>query len=100
MSDAPPTSQVTMEHILYEVRDRVAVITLNRPNQRNAQNKQLLVELDRAWDMAAEDNNVRVIVLKANGPHFSAGHDIARDETYAAKVKEALGDVSELGLFT
>ena len=89
-----------MEYILYEVRDRVAVITLNRPNQRNAQNKQLLVELDQAWDMAAEDKNVRVIVLKANGPHFSAGHDIARDETYAAKVQEALGDVSELGLFT
>jgi enoyl-CoA hydratase len=94
MSDAP------MEHILYEVRDRVGVITLNRPNQRNAQNKQLLVELDRAWDMAAEDPQVKVIVLKANGPHFSAGHDIARDETYAAKVKEALGDVSQDGLFT
>jgi len=87
-----------MEHILYEVRDRVAVITLNRPQQRNAQNKQLLVELDRAWDMAAEDKNVRCIVLKANGPHFSAGHDIARDETYAAKVAEALGDVDTRGL--
>jgi enoyl-CoA hydratase len=92
MSDTP------MEHILYEVRDRVAVITLNRPQQRNAQNKQLLVELDRAWDMAAEDKNVRCIVLKANGPHFSAGHDIARDETYAAKVAEALGDVDTRGL--
>ncbi|HTJ65644.1 MAG TPA: enoyl-CoA hydratase [Alphaproteobacteria bacterium] len=93
-------SDVQMEHILYEVRDRVGVITLNRPNQRNAQNKQLLVELDHAWDMAAEDPQVKVIVLKANGPHFSAGHDIARDETYAAKVKEALGDVSQDGLFT
>jgi enoyl-CoA hydratase len=93
-------SDVQMEYILYEVRDRVGVITLNRPNQRNAQNKQLLVELDRAWDMAAEDAQVKVIVLKANGPHFSAGHDIARDETYAAKVKEALGDVSQDGLFT
>ncbi len=100
MPDATPVSQVPMEHILYEVRDRIAVITLNRPNQRNAQNKQLLVELDRAWDMAAEDPQVKVIVLKANGPHFSAGHDIARDETYAAKVKEALGDVSQDGLFT
>jgi enoyl-CoA hydratase len=100
MSEAKPPEAKPMEFILYEVRDRVAVITLNRPNQRNAQNKQLLVELDQAWDMAAEDKNVRVIVLKANGPHFSAGHDIARDETYAAKVKEALGDVSELGLFT
>ena len=57
------------ETILVETRGRVRLITLNRPNQRNAQNKQLLVELDRAWDMAAEDNQVKVIVLKANGPH-------------------------------
>ena len=91
-------TEAPMDYILYEVRDRVAVITLNRPQQRNAQNKQLLVELDRAWDMAAEDKNVRCIVLKANGPHFSAGHDIARDETYAAKVAEALGDVDTRGL--
>ena len=88
-----------MEYILYEVRDRVAVITLNRPKQRNAQNKQLLMELDQAWDMAAEDKNVRVIVLKANGPHFSAGHDIAQDDTYEAKVAEVLGDVHETGLY-
>jgi len=93
------TTEAPMDYILYEVRDRVAVITLNRPNQRNAQNKQLLVELDRAWDMAAEDKEVRCIVLKANGPHFSAGHDIARDETYAAKVAEALGDVDTRGLY-
>jgi enoyl-CoA hydratase len=88
-----------MEYILYEVRDRVAVITLNRPKQRNAQNKQLLMELDRAWDMAAEDKQVRVIVLKANGPHFSAGHDIAQDDTYAEKVAEVLGYVHETGLY-
>jgi enoyl-CoA hydratase len=88
-----------MDFILYEVRDRVGVITLNRPERRNAQNKQLLVELDQAWDMAVADKQVRVILLKANGPHFSAGHDIARDEDYAAKVEEALGDVSQHGLF-
>ena len=57
------------------------------------------MELDQAWDMAAEDKNVRVIVLKANGPHFSAGHDIAQDDTYEAKVAEVLGDVHETGLY-
>ncbi len=93
------TQAAPMDYILYEVRDRVAVITLNRPQQRNAQNKQLLVELDQAWDRANEDKDVRVIVLKANGPHFSAGHDIARDETYAAKVQEALGDLETRGLY-
>src|SRR5690348_4852936 len=66
-----------MDFILYEVVERVAVITLNRPDRRNAQNPQLLRELDSAWQMAADDKEVRVIVVKANGPHFSAGHDIS-----------------------
>ena len=65
------------EKVLYEVRDNIAVITLNRPRQRNAQDLDLIVLLDECWTRAAEDKNVRVIVLKANGPHFSAGHDIS-----------------------
>jgi enoyl-CoA hydratase len=67
------------EYILYEVADRVATITLNRPDRRNAQNEQFLIELNDAWERAAEDDEVRVILLRANGPHFSAGHDIAFD---------------------
>jgi enoyl-CoA hydratase/carnithine racemase len=66
-----------MQHVLYEVDDRVAVITLNRPEKANAQNARLLHELDHAWDLAARDRAVRVIVLQANGKHFSAGHDLA-----------------------
>jgi enoyl-CoA hydratase len=66
-----------MEFVLYEAKDRIAAITLNRPEARNAQNKQLLDELDACWTKAAQDDDVRVIVLKANGPHFSAGHDIS-----------------------
>ena len=66
-----------MEFVLYEAKDRIAAITLNRPEQRNAQNTQLLDELDACWTMAAQDEDVRVIVLKANGPHFSSGHDIS-----------------------
>jgi len=66
-----------MEFILYEAKDRIAAITLNRPEARNAQNAQLLDELDACWTRAAQDEDVRVIVLKANGPHFSSGHDIS-----------------------
>ncbi len=62
--------------VLYDVVDRVAVITLNRPEAANAQNPELLDALDAAWDRAAEDPEVRVIVLRANGKHFSAGHDL------------------------
>ncbi|TDC79485.1 enoyl-CoA hydratase [Actinomadura sp. 7K507] len=65
-----------MGHILYEVKDRVAVITLNRPEAANAQTMELLDDLDAAWTRAARDDEVRVVVLRGNGKHFSAGHDL------------------------
>ena len=64
-------------YIDYTVEGGVAVITLNRPEQRNAQNRLFLQQLDAAWDKAAADRDVRVIVLKATGPHFSTGHDLS-----------------------
>ncbi|MFG2969562.1 enoyl-CoA hydratase [Streptomyces sp. NPDC048288] len=63
-------------HILYEVKDSIATLTLNRPEVANAQNAALLDELDAAWTRAAEDPDVKVIVVRAEGKHFSAGHDL------------------------
>jgi enoyl-CoA hydratase len=63
-------------YIDYEVADRIATLTLNRPEAANAQNMALLDELDAAWTRAADDPEVRVIVLRAEGKHFSAGHDL------------------------
>lgn len=63
-------------YILYEVADKIATITLNRPEAANAQNAALLDELDAAWMRAADDPEVSVIVLRAEGKHFSAGHDL------------------------
>jgi enoyl-CoA hydratase len=63
-------------HIRYEVADRIATITLDRPEAANAQNAALLDELDAAWTRAAGDDDVVVIVLRAEGKHFSAGHDL------------------------
>ncbi|MDV7354270.1 enoyl-CoA hydratase [Rhodococcus oxybenzonivorans] len=63
-------------YIDYEVADKIATITLNRPEAANAQNGALLDELDAAWTKAAEDPDVAVIVLRAEGKHFSAGHDL------------------------
>ncbi|HTU76742.1 MAG TPA: enoyl-CoA hydratase [Trebonia sp.] len=65
------------DQILYEVADKVAVITLNRPHRANAQTMELLDDLNAAFDRAAADSGVRVIVLRANGKHFSAGHDLS-----------------------
>lgn len=62
-------------YIRYEVADRIATITLDRPEVANAQNHALLEELDAAWTRAAADDDVVVIVLRAEGKHFSAGHD-------------------------
>jgi enoyl-CoA hydratase/carnithine racemase len=64
------------EFILYDVADNIATITLNRPEAANAQNMPLLDDLDEAWCTAADDPDVKVIVLQANGKHFSAGHDL------------------------
>jgi enoyl-CoA hydratase len=63
-------------NVLYEVADKIATITLNRPEVANAQNAALLDELDVAWMRAAEDEGVAVIVLRGEGRHFSAGHDL------------------------
>jgi enoyl-CoA hydratase len=87
-----------MSLIEYEVRDRVAVVTLNRPEQRNAQNAALLKELDEAFDRAVADDGVRVIVLKANGKHFSAGHDIAPEVLESEPWKSMFDDVSSTGM--
>lgn len=62
--------------VLYETIGRVAVLTLNRPRYRNAQNIALTHALDAAFNRAAQDDDVGVIVLAGAGDHFSAGHDI------------------------
>jgi len=67
---------VQTDFIQYDVADAIATITLNRPDAANAQNMPLLDDLDEAWRMAADDPEVKVIVLQANGKHFSSGHDL------------------------
>jgi len=62
--------------VLYDVRDSIAKITLNRPRFRNAQNSAMTYGLDSAFQRAAHDEAVAVIVLGGAGDHFSAGHDI------------------------
>ena len=65
------------EHpILYETQNKIAYLTLNRPQYHNSQNSQMLYALDDAFYKATGDDAIKVIVLRANGKHFSAGHDI------------------------
>src|SRR4051794_17258032 len=67
----PETDVVT-----YEVIDGLAVVTMNRPQYRNAQNSVMTYALDAAFERAVGDDDVRVIALAGAGEHFSAGHDI------------------------
>ena len=65
------------QHIRYEQpADRVARIVLARAEMANAQDYAMLSELNEAFDRAARDDEVRVIVLAADGNHFSSGHDL------------------------
>ncbi len=64
------------DFIQYEAEGGIATITLDRPEAANAQTLPMLDDLDDAWTRAADDPDVRVIILQANGKHFSAGHDI------------------------
>ncbi|MBV4521078.1 enoyl-CoA hydratase [Pseudomonas sp. SWRI74] len=64
------------EVVLYEVRGAVALVTMNRPEFHNAQNSQMTYALDAAFRRACGDDEVKVIVLRGAGKHFSAGHDI------------------------
>jgi enoyl-CoA hydratase len=75
---------MTAEHFVrYEVDDRVARITLDRPGAANAQTPGVLADLDDAWRRADADPEVRVIVLMATGRHFSAGHDMSGNDPSA-----------------
>jgi enoyl-CoA hydratase len=74
---------MSYRHITYEVIDKVARITTNRPEYRNAQSTIMINEMDAAFEQAGFDDNVRVIVLAGAGDHFSAGHDLGTPEEKA-----------------
>lgn len=71
---------------------KVARIWLDRADTRNAQDTKLLYELNDAFDRAAQDDDVSVIVLAAEGPHFSSGHDLReRDGLAAIRERDTVG---------
>ncbi|MFN9543864.1 MAG: enoyl-CoA hydratase [Alphaproteobacteria bacterium] len=62
--------------LLHRLDGGVCTLTLNRPGARNALSDELLAALEAGLARAVQDSAVRVIVLAANGPAFSAGHDL------------------------
>src|SRR6266851_7218218 len=62
--------------VLCEITDRIAVLTLNHPEKRNALSRSMLAGLKEHLARIAGDTNVKVVILRAAGPVFSAGHDL------------------------
>jgi enoyl-CoA hydratase/carnithine racemase len=69
---ATPQSPV----LLRETLGSIAVLTLNRPASRNSLSERLIAELHAALKEIHDDTSVRAVVIAANGPAFSAGHDM------------------------
>lgn len=79
------------KYVDYEVADNVGTITLARADKANAQNERLLDELNARFQAAEYDDEVKVIVLRAEGKHFSAGHDLAGGGDDGVKLTEPDG---------
>jgi enoyl-CoA hydratase/carnithine racemase len=69
---APPQSPVLLRATL----GSISVLTLNRPASRNSLSESLIAELHAALREIHDDTRVRAVVIAANGPAFSAGHDM------------------------
>src|ERR1700709_1703757 len=92
-----PTPQSPI--LLRETLGSIAVLTLNRPAARNSLSEGLIGELHAALIEIHDDNNIRAVVIAANGPAFSAGHDMKeltarrgdadRGRAYFAKIMTA-----------
>jgi enoyl-CoA hydratase/carnithine racemase len=76
MTASPAASPAPAPVLLRSVADGIAVLTLNRPEARNALSEAMLTALGGELAGIAEDRSIRAVVLAANGPAFSAGHDL------------------------
>lgn len=65
-----------MEPALFKKEDHVGWLTLNRPEQRNALSLELMDEMQKKLDLIAKDRDIRVIIIRGNGPAFCTGHNM------------------------
>ena len=84
--------------LLYEVKDDFSIITLNRPQRKNAISLELTMELGQAIDNAAADKNLRFIVLTGAGGVFSSGADFGDPAKAITMIREELDIASGTSL--
>ena len=76
---------MTEPAVLYEVKDRIAFITLNRPKKLNAFNVEMSFALRDTWKRYEADSDAQVAILKANGDAFSVGVDLTDEDRKTAQ---------------
>jgi len=69
------------DNIVYQKKEKVAVIAFNRPAKLNATNDALLREFSTALNLAEEDEDVTAVIIKGNGEAFCAGYDLSGEGT-------------------
>lgn len=70
------TVSISPQHLLIETAGGVAVVTLNRPEKRNALSLEVMRELIATFTEIGADRTVKAVILRAVGPAFSSGHDL------------------------
>ncbi len=81
--------------VLYEVESRIALLTLNRAEKRNALNPELIIELTEALNKAKNDKQVKIVIIKNSGTVFSGGADLShlqklQNYTYEENLADSL----------
>lgn len=75
--------------VLYEVKDQIAYITLNRPEKLNAINTEMVTELIKTWDRFEEDPDSKVAILSGAGKAFCGGADVTPGALEPGTVRRA-----------
>lgn len=81
--------------LIFEIRDAVAFVTLNRPASRNAMNREMLELLSRSLERIQTDRSVRFLIVRGAGGHFSAGADLRE---LSQSCPEEVRDVAQLAV--
>jgi enoyl-CoA hydratase/carnithine racemase len=80
------------EEILYSKKGSIGYLTLNNPQKINALSKAMIAEIIQALDAVALDESVKVLVIRAAGKHFCAGHNLAEMVDGGVKEYKAIFD--------
>ena len=91
-------------HVIFEQIGHATWLTLNRPQQRNPLSTNMMLALKEALGKAAENDQTRVVVIRANGSVFSAGHDLREisaqegesEKMHRCRVKKILSNCANL----